>query len=76
MKRILFSIILLTLLNTKVMSAKANCSGGECEITSSYHYEYIKTDCLQTMSFEEVKTDYLYFIILNTEQRCSVFESK
>ena len=76
MKKILGSVILLILFYTEVMGATANCSGGECNINNSYHYNSVKTNCMQTINFEEIETDYLYFIILNTQQRCSVFESE
>ena len=76
MRKLLSLIFLIILLNTKVIGATANCSGGECEITNSYHYKFAKTNCFQTLNFEEIKTDYLYFIIINTDQRCSVFDSE
>ena len=72
----LFSLAFLYILIINNASAAiANCSGGECEMINSYHYSYVKTHCLQNLNFEEVKTDYLYFVISKTGQRCTVIES-
>ncbi len=46
-----------------IIGATANCSGGECEFTNSNHYKYTKTYFIQTLSFEEVETDFLHFTI-------------
>ena len=73
--------IILTLLSfsiaiiTSAKCATANCINGECEFTFSNHYKYAKTHCLQTLSFEEVDTEYLSFTILKTGQQCKVTES-
>jgi len=69
---ILLSIIFLTI--TKVNATTANCSGGECEFNYSHHYSYVKTNCFQNLSFEEVETELSYFKILKTGQKCEVFE--
>ena len=69
----LLGIIFLTI--TKVNAATANCSGGECEFDFSHHYKYAKTNCLQSLSFEEVETSFMFFMILKTGQECEVLES-
>ena len=69
----LLSIIFLTI--TKVNAATANCSGGECEFNYSHHYSYVKTNCFQNLSFEEVETSFMFFTILKNGQKCQVLES-
>ena len=51
---------------SNVISATANCSGGECQA---------KTYCVEILTFEEVETNFSYFTILSTGKRCNVFES-
>jgi len=74
--------ILLSLLSFSLMvvtnahGTTANCSGGICEFSNSYHYKNAKTYCLETLSYEDVKTDFLYFIILKNGQKCDVYESQ
>ena len=70
---ILLSIIFLTI--TKVNATTANCSGGECEFNYSHHYSYVKTNCFQNLSFEEVETSFMFFTILKNGQKCKVLES-
>ena len=60
---------------SNVMSATANCSGGECQFNNSIHYKKAKTYCAETLTFEEVETNFSYFTILSTGKRCDVFES-
>tara|TARA_B110000881_G_C18568823_1_gene514380 strand:+ start:429 stop:668 length:240 start_codon:yes stop_codon:yes gene_type:complete len=76
MRKLLITVIINILLINNVIAATANCFGGECELINSYHYDYAKTPCVQTLNYEEVETDYLYFIISKTGQRCDVIESK
>jgi len=63
------------LIFTNTQGTTVNCLGGECEFNNSYHYKYAKTHCSQTLSFEDVETDFLYFTILKTGQECKIFES-
>tara|TARA_B100001769_G_C21594933_1_gene335373 strand:- start:137 stop:376 length:240 start_codon:yes stop_codon:yes gene_type:complete len=75
MKKI-FTIIALSVINCNIVKAEtANCTGGECEFDFSNHYKYATTICLQTLSYEPVKTDLLSFTILETGQECKVIES-
>ena len=75
MKNFLIVISFSVLMFTGVKGATVNCSNGECEFSYSIHYKYAKTDCLQTLSFEEVDTEYLSFTILKTGKQCKVTES-
>jgi hypothetical protein len=76
MSKFLTLIFLSFLLFSNTMAAKVNCSGGECQFNNSYHYTYAKTYCTETLNFEEVETDFLYFTILKNSKRCDVFESR
>ena len=75
MKKLLFILILYTLFLTKVFGANAICNGGKCEFNNSIHYKTATTYCMQTLNYEEVKTDFQYFTILNTGEVCEVLES-
>ena len=68
-------LILSFLISSNAMGTTANCTGGECQFNNSYHYTYAKTYCTETLSFEEVETNFLYFTILKTGKTCNVFES-
>ena len=74
--------ILLSLLSFSLMivtnahGTTANCSGGKCEFNNSYPYKNAKMHCLQTLSYEDVETDFLYFTILKNGQECKVYESQ
>ena len=73
-----FFIVLATfsiLLFTNANSANANCSGGDCDFNFSNHYKYAKTHCMQTLSYENVETNFSYFTILKTGQKCEVTKS-
>ena len=74
MNKFFILIILNILFFSKVIAATANCANGECEFINSYHYKYAKTYCSQNISFEEVETEFSYFTILETDQKCEVFE--
>jgi len=76
MKKILTLFIFSLIFCNNVNADKANCSGGECEFMYSDHYEQASTYCAQTLTYEEVKTELLYFIILKTGEKCMVFDSK
>ena len=75
MKKFLFILILYSLFLTKVFGANASCNGGKCEFNNSIHYKTATTYCMQTLNYEEVKTDFQYFTILNTGEVCEVLES-
>jgi|TARA_B110000196_G_C20944601_1_gene566283 hypothetical protein len=64
------------LIFTSVNGATVNCSNGECKFSYSSHYEYARTNCPQTLNFENVETDYLHFTILETGKVCEVYESR
>ena len=74
MNKFFILIILNILFFSKGIAATANCAGGECEFINSYHYKYAKTYCSQNLSFEEVETDFSYFTILKTGEKCEEFE--
>ena len=74
MKKLLFVLILYSLFLTKVFGANASWIGGECRFINSIHYEIASTYCMQTLNFEEVETDFLYFTILDTGEVCEVYE--
>ena len=61
---------------TKVFAANASCAGGKCIFTNSIHYETATTYCMQTFNYQEVKTDFQHFTILNTGEVCEVLDSK
>lgn len=74
-KKFIILLSLGVLIVTNANGATANCSNGECTFDYSNHYKFAKTHCLQTLSYEEVKTEILYFTILKNKQKCNVFES-
>ena len=75
MKKLLFIIIIYPLFFTNVIGANASCTGGKCEFSNSIHYKTATTYCMQTLSYEEVETDFQNFTILNTGEVCEVLES-
>jgi len=76
MRKFLTLLSLSLLIFTNAKGATVNCSNGECEFNYSHHYDFATTNCLQTLSFEEVETGFLYFTILKTGQECKVTESR
>ena len=56
-------------------AATANCSGGKCEFIYSIHYEKASTYCSQTLVYEEVETEFLYFKILKTNEECKILSN-
>ena len=74
MNKFFILITLNILFFSKVIAATASCAYGECKFINSYHYKYAKTNCFQNLSFEEVETEFSYFTILKTDQKCEVFE--
>ena len=75
-RKIIILVILNLLLMSRVTAGTANCSGGECDFENSFHHKYAKTYCKQTLNYEAVTTDFLYFTIIKTGQKCNVFETK
>tara|TARA_B100001540_G_C15788515_1_gene634349 strand:- start:1784 stop:2023 length:240 start_codon:yes stop_codon:yes gene_type:complete len=75
MKKIIILQLLSILLLNNAIGAIANCNGGKCEFSFSNHYKSAQTNCYQTLNYEEVETNYLYFIILKNNERCDVFET-
>ena len=49
---------------TSAMGVTVNCLGGKCNFINSYNYKQATTNCQQTLNYEEVETNFLYFIIL------------
>ena len=76
MKKIATWFIINLLCLSKVIGATANCSGGECNFDNSFHYKSAKTYCTQTLVYEKVETDFLYFTIIKNGKRCDVFETR
>ena len=76
MKKVLGILVLGLLWCNVVNSAKAICSGGECEFIFSVHYEWAETSCYQTMYNEEVETNVMNFTIVATGQECQIFDSR
>ena len=76
MKKIFTLLSLSMLIFSNAKGATVNCSNGECKFNYSHNYDYATTNCLQTLSFEEVETEFLYFTILKTGQECKVTESR
>lgn len=59
---------------TSATGATVNCSDGKCNFTDSYHYKDATTHCQQTLNYEEVETNFLYFTILKNGQQCDISE--
>ena len=76
MKKLLGIVVLGLLWCGSVNAAKATCMGGECEFMLSLHYEWAETNCFQTLFMEEVRTDFLSFVIVETGETCLVFDSR
>ena len=74
MNKFLTIIIIYTSFWTSAISATVNCSGGKCNFTGSYHYKDATTHCQQTLNYEEVETNFLYFTILKNGQQCDISE--
>ena len=72
----IFAIIFFILASTKLYAATATCLAGECDIFMSIHYEWVVTNCMQSLYFEEVETSFMYFEIVDSGQRCTVFDSR
>ena len=76
MKIYLAIIFINIMLLNNTFSAEANCINGKCDIINSTHYKSVTTYCLQTLSYEKVDTNYLFFTVLNTGEKCQVIESE
>jgi hypothetical protein len=72
--RILFIFTLF--LYNNAYATTANCTAGECEFMFSHHYDSAKTNCMQTLVYEEVKTEYLNFTIIKTGEKCTIIDSQ
>ena len=75
MKKIL-AIIFFILVSTNLYAAVATCIVGECDIFMSLHYEWVETNCMQSLFMEEVETSFMYFEIVDTGQRCAVLDAR
>ena len=76
MKAFLIAIFLSIIVSINAISATANCLSGKCEFINSFHYKIATTYCLQTLTYEDVETDYFFFTILKTGEQCQVIESE
>ena len=76
MKKLLTLFIFSLVFCNNTSAATVNCSGGKCEFMYSDHYEKASTYCSQTLVYEEVRTEYLYFEILETGEKCTIIDSK
>jgi len=72
----IFAIIFYILASKNLYAAMATCMGGECEMMLSIHYEWVETNCMQTLIMEEVETSFMYFTIVDTGQQCTVWDSR
>ena len=70
------AVIFFVLTSTNLYAATATCMGGECDIFLSLHYEWVETNCMQTLFMAEVETSFIYFDIVETGQRCRVWDSR
>ena len=76
MKKLLGIIVLGLFLSGNAYAAMASCISGQCDIILSIHYEWVQTNCFQTLLMEEVETEILSFTIKETGEECSVFASR
>ena len=76
MKKLLILFIFSLTFCNNSNAAIANCSGGKCEFIHSDHYKKASTYCAQTLVYEEVQTEYLYFEILETGEQCTIIDSE
>jgi hypothetical protein len=75
MKKISTLFCLWMLIFNHAKGASASCLGGQCKFDYSIHYKSAKTYCNQTLSFEEVETEHLFFTILKNGKKCKVYET-
>jgi len=76
MNKFFISIILNILVINNALAATVNCTKGKCEFINSIHYKVATTYCMQTLSFEEVETDYSSFTIIKTGEICQIIDSE
>jgi len=76
MKKLLYILIIYPFFFTNVIGANASCDRGKCEFNNSIHYKTATTYCMQTLSFEEVETDYTSFTIIKTGELCQIIDSE
>ena len=76
MKAFLVTICLSIIVFNTAIGAAVNCIDGECEFINSVHYKTATTYCLQTLTYQNVETDYTFFTILETGEQCQVYKSK
>ncbi len=75
MKKIIILQFLSIFIFTNLLAAVANCNGGNCKFDFSNHYKSAQTNCFQIINYEEVETNYLYFTIVKTNEKCEVFNT-
>ena len=76
MKIFFITIVLNIMVWNSAIAATVNCNNGNCQFINSIHYKIATTYCLQTLSYEEVRTDYFSFTILETGEQCQIIESE
>ena len=76
MNKFFISIILNILVINNAFAATVNCTNGKCEFINSIHYKVATTYCMQTLSFEEVETDFTSFTIIKTGELCQIIDSE
>ena len=76
MKAFLVATFINILIFNTAIGASVNCINGKCEFINSFHYKTASTFCLQTLTFEDVETDYSFFTILRTGEQCQVYKSE
>ncbi len=76
MRVFFINIFLSIIIWNNAISASVNCLNGKCEFINSFHYKIATTYCLQTLTYEDVETDYFFFTILKTGEQCQVIESE
>ena len=52
---------------------RATCDDGLCAFSLNIWYDYAETNCMQTLVNEQVIITFIYFEIVETGQRCIVF---
>ena len=54
----------------------ATCNNGKCEFLLSILYNYAETNCMQTLINERVHTSVVVFEIIETGEKCLVFNER
>ena len=75
MKIFFITIVLNIMVWNSAIAATVNCNNGNCQFINSIHYKIATTYCMQTLSFEEVETDYTFFTIIKTGELCQIIDS-